>query len=556
MYLMNPICLSRNDHSFFWNDQRFIQEININKKISAIALAIFSSLEKMFLKVLSFIFKSTTVSVSIKSSLFEKTSILITASNKPENANSLKIFNQPKVPITPLSFNPQRSPVLATASSEPNVSSVKTKILDQPLSSNPQGFSVVATSSSQLKDSLVKASSLNIPKAPEMGPEQLKSLLATCNTDADRKVKSEAFCLEELISLSQDPSWERYRLLPLSSMYLVAGRYTYTDTSSANTGSRMSWLSNLWNVTTLWSISSGYEILKDFEKRIKREFTTDKVKQAIEEAIQIREKILFIVLFRKTLNRGGDLQHIATLNPKLFNEIKDDFIKAVSFSDFEKEIWQKYTLQKNILDPILEEKIKKLEGGYITPDLPKSRPAIQKPAKVPPKLFPPSPSSISMVEADPKLKKKEERWRELQSLLDNPSWEGYRQLSSLSMMYYIAQSYESGLLTTKYRIIEKFEETFRAEPHLSDFGKAIWKVMEIRGQLFFIKLLQKGLETGQDIQNLSKINPRAFNRIKGILKGKTSLEEPFKNYKSEQGKIDGFLESILSQLKKGNLDYT
>lgn len=173
------------------------------------------------------------------------------------------------------------------------------------------------------KDTLARvmadtASQANIVRAVKVQPSPTKG--TSINLDAyeriatgDKKFEQEIYFLKELCRFAESPSFEAFKKLPARSQYLIAARF-------------------LWNQGRIgWSVTPALDLLEKFEELYKKQETLEGVPQAIQEAIRIREKILFLMALQKayvpsntliTQNQMADPKNIRELDAKTYHEFQ------------------------------------------------------------------------------------------------------------------------------------------------------------------------------------------------------------------------------------------
>jgi hypothetical protein len=119
----------------------------------------------------------------------------------------------------------------------------------------------------------------------------------------DANLEEEAQKLNALQAFERAQTPENYYSMPIAARYLVAGRYTYP-------------------VTRLWYINTKAMLMEKLEKEFQTGVDIYRMNQAVQEAIALQEKLLFGKILLKTLERRENIDGLASLKPRIFDEIK------------------------------------------------------------------------------------------------------------------------------------------------------------------------------------------------------------------------------------------
>lgn len=117
-------------------------------------------------------------------------------------------------------------------------------------------------------------------------------------TEEIQQAENSLRIMKELLA---NPSWESFRQLPFEPQYLIAGIYTYPY---------------FWG----WNFSTKYTLMKEFESRLKFHPNLSEATNAIRDAIQFQEKIVFVLYLKESIRRARELDDLRNHDPATYRQ--------------------------------------------------------------------------------------------------------------------------------------------------------------------------------------------------------------------------------------------
>lgn len=178
-------------------------------------------------------------------------------------------------------------------------------------------------------------------------PQSIQCLEATIA--ANPKIHKEMRMLDELISFSTSPTWTNYRLLPIRSMYLIAGRFCEPQ-------------------SFFWNFKSRYTLMKEFDKQFKAKPTSLMVHKAIQEAIQIQKKIITIKTIQIALENKMNPNVLPNIDSGIYNDLRYSFEKnnfPLNESNFADQVLARFRTEKHAIQSNFKSALHNLKSAQM-----------------------------------------------------------------------------------------------------------------------------------------------------------------------------------------------